>query len=392
MALAQYSDTFWFPSGVLASATPARVFLENGNTFATLWADSAGTIALPNPLNTDAVGVLTFWAESGNYWVHLDSEAFLVEVGMSQEEADLSTGIASGGRLTVNGANPAAVDISPVDGYIVDYLAGTQAKPVITRVKTQAQTVPLDAAALLRTVTWWLLDSTGAVIQQATRPSRVQHRTHIVLGLTAFDGASIFVENEIDVLLQQPVNQLYDLMDSLQPFSISGNLITPNGVNLMINNSSGEVFARGFNWFSAGVPNNDPHVVQTIAESPTQFSRFHQATTNFLPTFTTLDVANYDNGGVVTPVGGGTNRATVQRVWIVATGIAGNQIAVQYGQNVYSSLSAAVDSIGHGGFVTNPSFPGNSALLAYIAVIRTATNLSDPAQAVIITAGKFATP
>jgi hypothetical protein len=392
VALARYSDQFWFPTGALAANIQARVFPEGSSAFASLFTDATGTTPLANPTATNGTGTLTFWAESGNYWVHLDTESFLINVGMSEEQADLSTGIASGGELSVNAGNPAAIDIAAVDGYIVDYLAGTQAQPVITRVKTADQTVALDAAALLRTVTWWVMDSAGAVIQQANKPTNSQRRTHLVLGVTAQDAGVIFVDQTLPVILPQPANQLADLMDSLSAFSISGNIITANGTNLMIDQSSGQMFARAFSHFISGVLTDNPHIVMVPAQSPAQFRYITATGTVFGPLINTVDVANFDNGGVITPIGGGANTSSIHRLWLFGTGVASTQLAFQYGQATYSSLSAAVNAIGQGGHVVNPLIVGNGALIAWIVATRTATDLSDPAQAVIVSAGKFAAP
>lgn len=87
MALAQYSELFWFPSGELAADVPARVFQHASNTLATLWADAGGTTPLANPLSTSETGRLEFWAEDGKYWIHADSEAFEVAVGGATESA-----------------------------------------------------------------------------------------------------------------------------------------------------------------------------------------------------------------------------------------------------------------------------------------------------------------
>lgn len=87
MALAQYSELFWVPSGALAANVPARVFLHSTNTLATLYADAGGTTPLANPLSTSDTGRLEFWAEEGSYWIHIDSEAFEVAVGAAAQPA-----------------------------------------------------------------------------------------------------------------------------------------------------------------------------------------------------------------------------------------------------------------------------------------------------------------
>lgn len=119
MALAQYSELFWFPSGELATDVPARVFVHNANTLATLWADAGGTTPLANPLSTSGTGRLEFWAEEGSYWVHIDSEAFEIAVGAAVQpatQADITDAIAA----EVTRADAAYATI-----VVVDALSGT---------------------------------------------------------------------------------------------------------------------------------------------------------------------------------------------------------------------------------------------------------------------------
>ena len=394
MTLAQYTDTFWFPSGILATSMAATVFTRGNSAPAILWANSAGTIPLPNPLSTDSFGVLTFFAAVGEYWINIDTETFLVDVGMSQEQADLSSGTASGGEINVNGLNAKAIDIAPLVGYVVaNDLVGAQS-PGIVKIDFPGATVVMDAAAQTRPQTWWLMDGTGAVIQQAAQPTNSQRRTHLILGVTFYDtAAGVIIEDQtLPVILPQQANQLVDLMDALRPFSISGNDVAPNGANLGFNKSSGTIFARAFNHFSGAVPTNDPHVSGTPAHLPAQFRRVIRNDLVPTPTVvTTLDPANYDLNGVLTPVGGGVNTSTIQRVYLFAANSPTAQLVVQYGQMTYSSLANAVAAVGSGTFVPAP-FTASGTLIGYISVIRSATNLSDPTQAVFTKTDKFATP
>src|SRR3546814_7823519 len=69
------------------------------------------------------------------------------------------------------------------------------------------------------------------------------------------------------------------ILDGLGPFSISGNQFTPNGANLMVNQSSGPFFSRAFNHFAGPTLTNDPHVSQTIAQTPAFYRYITQTST-----------------------------------------------------------------------------------------------------------------
>jgi hypothetical protein len=394
MALQRYSKRFWFPNNTPAAHIEARVFFEDLNAFVPLFADAAGTVPLSNPTATDGAGVLTFWAEVGTYWLHLDTESFLIDVGMTQEQADLSTGVASGGELNIAPGNPQAVEITPLIGYVVDNIDTLSVPPSIVKVDSPLMTVPLDAAALSRSITWWLMTSSGTVVQQATLPTPEQRRTDLVLGVSLYDtGLGQLVEAQsISVSLPQQANQLADIMDSLGPFSLSGNLLTANGANLSFDKSAGVLFSRGSNRFVSGILTESPHISPSPGQVPATLRRIIR--TSIIPTpppVATIDPTNYDLNGVLTPVGGGTNRSTIQRVWLFATNVASSQIAVQYGQAAYNSLGEAVAAVGVERFVPAP-VTAVGALIGYIVVTRTATSLADPTQAVFIKAGKLSTP
>ena len=392
MALAHYRAKYWFPSGVIAAGVPARIFPLESNTLALIFTDVTGTTPLPNPLNTDGAGFLDFWAEEGEYWVNIDSRTYRIPVGTPSnldvfEVASIaqSTGLIYGGNIAPSGTS---ITISETVGYVVDQ-ATDPIRPTLTRVHIAAQAVPLDAGALARTLTWWLLDAAGGFVQQPGTPTRVQRRTHIVIGYSLLFGGVVVFTNQVPQDLNQPYNTFADFADAAGPFFLAPARMTPNGANLSFDVSSGELFFRSF---ARDTNPNDPNAAPTGAQSPTQFRTAYQTQTVFSPgTVTVLDVGNYDAGGTLTPVPGGPLVATVQRVFCLAQEGVPDQIAVQYGQRVYPSLSAAVSNIATEAFVVNPLLIG--ALLGWICVIKSATNLSDQAQAAFVPApAKFSRP
>ncbi len=299
-----------------------------------------------------------------------------------------STSIISGGNMSPN-VNPTLLDVTALTGYIVTYdssspLGGTN--PSLLYVSAPAQ-VGLAPAF---NPSFYLVDSAGTYIQQATVPTPTQRRTHLFVGVTAQVGGVIVVDQTLPVTPSQVNNQLVDLMEALNPFSTGGNVLSANGANLFFNKTSGGVFARAF----SQVPNpQDPHNAVLAAQTPVQFRHITAVSGFFGPLTSTLDVANYDPGGagVITPVPGGANTTTNFRVIGFANNTVTEQVLVQYGQNTYASLSAAVAALGTGLFVPNQALEGG-ALLGWISAVKSATDLSSPTQAVFTKASKFATP
>lgn len=396
MALELYSEQYWLPTGVLSANTPAVVFPRDSNAFAALFADQAGTIPIPNPgITTDGTGTLTFYATVGEYWVHIDSETFLINAGLSETQAGYSTGVASGGDISPSLLDPFSVTIEPLIGYIVDNIGETSVKPTIRVVDFPGGEFQLDAPGMLRTVTYWTMDATGAVMQSATRPTPQQYRQSLVLGLSVLDtGAGMILEAQtLPTILPQLANAHVDLADSLGPFSILGNAIMPAGVGLSIAKAQGTLFSRAAGYVSGGVVTDNPNIVTSPAASPAIIRRIiRTALVPTPPPVLTVDPANYDLAGVLTPIPGGPSTSSVQRVYLFAADTPSLRIAVQYAQTVYASLQIAVASISSGQAFEPAPVTQLGTLIGYIAMTRSCTDLSDPAQATFVYSGRFGTP
>lgn len=301
------------------------------------------------------------------------------------EPIGFDTGIVSGGELSANISNPLALDIGATVGYVADYTT-TPGTPILTRISTSAQTVALTNTT--RAITWWLLDSSGTVIQQADRPTNTQRRQNLQLGATVTDGVTIFVDQTLPVIVPHPTNQLYDLMYAMGSFNISGNIISPAGANLQLSQTAGKVFAVGFNHFAGSTLTNDPHVSTTSAQSTASLRYLTQTSTTATTPVTDVIPGDYDVGGTITPIPGGINTSTIQRIFLFPTNNAADQLAIQYGQTTYLSLAAAISAVQTETWVRNPTIP-DGIYIAALILTKSATDLSNTAQATILMAHRF---
>lgn len=296
------------------------------------------------------------------------------------------------GGMLMTKVSSTSIKITAGQGKIVDYVTD-YSKPKITPVAlASSKTITLTAGQLASAVTWWYIDGTGTIHTQTTRPQHVQRRQVIQLGAVTCQSNAIVTVTPAPTYVPQGTLQLYDLLYELGPFVAppgAGNVISPNDANLSINKTAGVTFSP-----SAGYANgpNEVHYITNPVETPLTITYATRVAGSESATSTAfVDPTNYDNGGVVTAVGGNTHGSTIQRVFLVPTGVAGTQCVIQYGQAQYASLAIAVAAIGNETFVLNPDLDGTAALLAWIAVERGSTNLSG-ATAAIVRANRFVFP
>ena len=309
---------------------------------------------------------------------------FDVQQAMS---AAVGTGTLYGGEINATPGITGSVRIGTTFGYVADYVTNPAA-PTLTTVSFAQKDVALDGAALARTTTWLMADSSGNIIQQATRPTNSQRRTHLQLGVVAQAAGTIFIDQSLSVTLRGPVNQLYDLMYALSSFNISGNVLAPASTNLQLQKSVGSVFVPASNYYDGPTRTNDPHVSAIPAQNPVSIRYVTSVPAVPGALVTSVIPGSYDVGGVVTAVPGGANTSTIQRVFLVPANATADQVLIQYGSVTYASLDAAVAGLATESFTVNPNLT-DAILVGYLVVTKSATNLASTTQARIFGASKF---
>lgn len=301
-----------------------------------------------------------------------------VNVDVAHDFAEtLSTGVVSGGELSL--ATSTSVNIAAGNIQFVDFHSDPT-DPTAINVMFDALTVELDNPS--DPLTYFMVNSSGQIVQNAGVPTRSQRRSFGILGrVVVLAGVIVNVQNSPS-LVTQPMNQLFDVLASIGVFRVSGVEISPSGPNLSFNTSAGELFNAGANFT---VDPTDPNVTPITAKSPTPFRYVTQNAVVDASTRTVIDPNLYDLGGTATAVGGGNNRSTVQRVFVFPT----QNVFVQLGQTIYNNLSDAITNIGSAGFVTNPDLVGGGVLAGFIVTTRTATDLSNATTTRFVSATKF---
>jgi hypothetical protein len=185
--------------------------------------------------------------------------------------------------------------------------------------------------------------------------------------------------NEPDSSLS-PVSQLRDILTPIR--LINGGIYpSANGNSRTFNTSAGVLYGLGIGYITNKL---DPNSLSVSGTSPCTF-QYRTQTGGTASNTTLITPGVYDNNGVVTDVGGGSNSSTNQRIYLVQNG----QFRLQYGQQVYGNLAAAIEASQSEAFTTFSNFRDNAILIGILSVNKNATNLSDITQARFLLTSKF---
>lgn len=292
-----------------------------------------------------------------------------------------STGVLSGGTLSINAGDNTKFDVAQTVVGQTDYTTNPAAplRAVTVYGPTTANAVPNLAII----ATWVGIQMpAGTLVTQNSPFTPTQRRTIAQLGAVISNGAQLIAVNNLPIVMRAGVNQIGDFMSAVGPIN-NGNLIGPNGANLQINKAAGQVFKEGANF--ANNP-DDPHNLPLAALTAANFN-YRTSTGVQAATTNAIDVTQYESSpGVLSIVG--NNNFTVQRIYVFTS----NLIRIQYGQTEYPTMAAAEAAIATQPFNTEANIAENGILLAFLIVEKNATALDNPAQAKFIPASKFGGP
>jgi hypothetical protein len=350
-----------------------------------------GTSSLSYTARTNEIGyVIQTGTTTGKIYVNInnedsnlsltDIERNILEGNVISSGAYQYTGMTQGTGQTIN--------VAMVRGWIVKNTYDYSTLPDVININyTGGTNIPLT---YLNTAdaTYILVNSGSTLYQQTTFPTPQQRRENIYLGKVVHPNRSTIVSlNQTVDFDVSPMAAIRDIWTPLKLIN-QGVVVSPNGTNLRINTSAGTIWGNGIGWVTNQA---NPDSVVMSGNSPTTFqyrSKLGPVTGGTAPytgNTTLIDPANYDNNGVISSVGGGSNSSTNQRVYLFPTGL----IRIQYGQQVYGNLAAAVAGSQTEQFVEYGNNRDNGILIGILSVNKNATDLSNTGQAVFNFVSKF---
>lgn len=303
-----------------------------------------------------------------------------------------STGLLAGGVISINAADPTAVDISAGSGLIVDASNPSRIASRNVHWPDLAGVVMADIATT--PTTFISVDDAGGVIQRETFPEGDELRDEIALGAALHENLS-FITSVSQVTAAAPYQNSVTITEMGDALGVI-KLRDPNGLlnlivegdpagNLSIKRGAGKVFFQGIN--------RDPQHRNTLVTpeetTPTMITVFRDGAGGFVvgnSATITAGVYDDDGGGVSAPNGTmQTNSWTNHRIYYSPDQ---DRTILEYGQVKYNTLADALAALSQERPVTNPALI-EVPVIAAVTMRGGATDLTDPADAKFTQATKL---
>ena len=239
--------------------------------------------------------------------------------------------------------------------------------------------IPLTITSPHETVIVFL-QSNGTVLQLTENTVTPAHyRQNCLLGLIQLNAVGAMDADAVELVAIQSRGFAMAFVDFLfssnnVQFVESGLLLQPNGVNLMLDITSGIVFYLGAN---LNANPNDPNRIAVTGQSPLTFTSILRDGSRVAVDITTVDVSNYDGGSGL--VGMSPNRWGWHVLYRTGTG----EMLLQYGQNQDShSLAGLQGNFNQymSEYVFAPDFDSSALIVGAVLFARNTTDLSDTAN------------
>ena len=299
----------------------------------------------------------------------------------------LNTGVLFGGVLSYSGSQ---IYISSGSGIIVDHGSDVYNydQSTVTLVSwgdvTQSALYVTSSAA-----TYVYMDATGTAYQQTSTFTLDQLHVALPLGKInhATQTAITSVGDQKYTAFEQS-NQAFDFIRAFGPLKLNGLDISAQGGTLSFGVASGTSYALGafYAQDKADISHYQSATVSTASMARAyQSGSTHVFDDNGGSYYTTVDVGQYNNTTTGTLSSVLPNQWTIQRVFYNAL----NGVCyVYYGQNLYTSLDAAVTNIATANFTESDFTKDSFIFLGYLVVRGNTTDLTD-AQNKIVQSGLF---
>jgi hypothetical protein len=308
------------------------------------------------------------WFRSDLHRARIDADSVAENVAWEKEttKESRSTGLFTWTGVKLVKVDATHVGIGPGTGHIVD----TNGDHIDVTWVGNANL--LDAYVGSTSNTFFMIDNTGAIVQQGTYPTPTQLRSYIYLGYSVHApvGTISVVTADPNVAINE-MSQVRDLLGALGLIN-RGVQVGPNGANITVNTSAGYLYNLGLGFATS---TTDTSRVPISAQSPATF-QYRTQTGASTGNLTNLEVGFYDNAGTRTSISG--TRFSTQRVYVSPAGI----IRFGYGQVIYNTMTSAVSGLATEVYTPYAPFTTNFALIGLITVKSSATSLLDSAQAV----------